>query len=186
MRGTLAAGRRRQAGQSAVEFALSSFVLLFLALGLLDFARGFYFAVRLQDAARAGARVGVAYNAQTGQYPYLDDSDIKTATDAVLTATGLPASTLSNGSGTTCPPTRDGNSLYNPPYQDTAFPSSTGHALLFICYQDQNGLEPPLASPRGTDLNVVLLLKYGLISGFLANQLGPGIEMYGTYHALIP
>src|SRR5437588_949785 len=99
-------GMARRRGQATVEFALSSVVLVLLLLGLLDFARAFYFSVRLQDAARAGGRVGVLYAPQTGTYPGLNDTAIHAAVNAVLSSAGLPNSDLMNP-GTTCPPTDD-------------------------------------------------------------------------------
>src|SRR5438093_9790830 len=54
--------RRRQRGQSLVEFAISSMVLLLLAMGLIDLSRAFYFSVSLQGAAREGARHGAWFN----------------------------------------------------------------------------------------------------------------------------
>lgn len=180
-------GHGFQSGQATVELALSSIVLLFLLLGLLDFARGFYFAVRLQDAAREGARVGARYDAQAGTHPDLNDAAIQKAVDNVLTSSGLPASTLQN-TGTTCPATRDGNTSYQPPFQDSAFPPAPGQAYLYICYDNTAGEDPATGgSPASLQpLNVVVLYRFGLVTGFLQNQLGPsGIEMFGQYQAAI-
>lgn len=183
--------RRGSSGQSTVEFGISSIALLLLLMGLLDLARGFYFAVRLQDAAREGARYGITYCATCGtttQYPHLDDADIKTAVDNVLTSAGLPASTLANP-GTTCPSTQSGDPLYNPPYRDSAYPTAVGQPELYICYELAPGTEPPLSTPTASpdDLLVAVLYRYGLTSGFLQNQLGiASVKLVGTYHALIP
>lgn len=175
-------------GQSTVEFGISSIVLLLLVMGLLDLSRAFYFSVRLQDAAREGARYAITYDGSTAvtPYPYLNDTSIKQAVDNVLTAAGISSSTLSNPS-TTCPATQNGNSLYNPPYQDAAYPTSAGQPLLYICYKDTAGAEPPFTSPQLTDLQVIVLYRYGLVSGFLQNQLGfTAVKMAGYYHALVP
>ena len=174
-------------GQSTVEFALSSVVLVFLLLGLLDFGRGFYFAVRLQDAAREGARVGAHYDAQKGLNSTLDDTDIANAVNNVLTNSGMPKATLQN-TATTCPATKNGNPDYQPPFQDSAFPSGPGQPYLYICYQNVAGRDPAssnLVSPVYlTRLNVIVLYRFGLVTGFLQNQLGPsGIEMFGQYQA---
>ena len=178
-----ARGHRHAAGQATVEFALSSVVLVFLLLGLLDFARGFYFAVRLQDAAREGARVGTQYDPQAASYPHLNNADISQAVDNVLQQSGMPAATLQT---TTCPATKDGNKLYNPPYADSAYPPGPGQAYLYICYQNNPGTTPPLTSPALTPLNVIVLYRFGLITGFLQDQLGPaGIEMFGQYQGTI-
>ncbi len=179
-------GASLQRGQSTVELALSSVVLLLLLLGLLDLARAFYFGVRLQDAARAGARVGVLYDWQDGTYPRLDDNDIKAAVDDVLTSTGMQPSQLANPGGTTCPATVDGNTVFDPPYKDTAYPTATGQPLLYICYENSQGVEPPLSNPSGQYLNVIVLYRFGFLTGFLQNTLGPGIRLSGNYQGRIP
>src|SRR5258708_30938433 len=65
--------RKRQRGQSLVEFAISSIVLLLLMMGLLDLSRAFYFSVNLQGAAREGARHGAWFNTSARNNNYLDD-----------------------------------------------------------------------------------------------------------------
>jgi TadE-like protein len=189
-------GFARQRGQSTVELALSSVVLLLLLLGLLDFARAFYFGVRLQDAARAGARVGVAYDWKSGTYPSLDDCDIKAAVDAVLQSAGMTASQFAGASSSACPPNQSTTcpatqsnptpQLYSPPYQDSAYSSNTGQPILYICYENSAGLEPPLNNPQGQYLNVIVLYRFGFITGFLQNAIGPGIPISANYEGRIP
>lgn len=50
---------RRQAGQATVEFALVLPVLLLLVLGIMEFGRLLFAYGTLQDAAWAGARLGI-------------------------------------------------------------------------------------------------------------------------------
>jgi hypothetical protein len=52
---------RRARGQSLVEFAILSPVLLLLVMGLLDLGRAYYFEVVSTDAARDAARYGSGY-----------------------------------------------------------------------------------------------------------------------------
>jgi TadE-like protein len=52
---------RRSRGQSLVEFALLSPVLILLVMGLLDLGRAYYFEVVTTDAARDAARLGSGY-----------------------------------------------------------------------------------------------------------------------------
>src|SRR2546428_8550887 len=82
-------GRRRQGGQSLVEFAISSIVLLLLMMGLLDLSRAFYFAVNLQGAAREGARHGAWFNTAARAHLFLDDADVMTAVNQGLAGSGL-------------------------------------------------------------------------------------------------
>ncbi len=50
---------RRERGQAALEFALTSMVTLLLIFGLIDFSRAIYAASVVQWAAQYGARFGV-------------------------------------------------------------------------------------------------------------------------------
>src|SRR5882672_8662788 len=78
-----------QRGQSLVEFAISSIVLLLLMMGLLDLSRAFYFAVNLQGAAREGARHGAWFNTSSRANLYLDDADVMAAVNSGLSGSGL-------------------------------------------------------------------------------------------------
>src|SRR3979409_746632 len=78
-----------QFGQSLVEFAISSTVLLLLAMGLLDLSRAFYYAVNLQGAAREGARHGAWFNTAGRSNPYLDDADVMNAVKQSLYGAGF-------------------------------------------------------------------------------------------------
>src|SRR5579859_3242706 len=80
---------RAQRGQSLVEFAISSLVLLLLMMGLLDLSRAFYFAVNLQGAAREGARHGAWFDTASRSNIFLDDSDVMSAVTAGLTGAGI-------------------------------------------------------------------------------------------------
>src|SRR5438094_7955433 len=86
--------RRRQRGQSLVEFAISSMVLLLLAMGLIDLSRAFYFSVSLQGAAREGARHGAWFNTAARQNNFLDDNDVMTAVKQALYGAGFSAPEL--------------------------------------------------------------------------------------------
>src|SRR6266849_9468029 len=88
------AERRRQRGQSLVEFAISSTVLLLLAMGLIDLSRAFYFSVALQGAAREGARHGAWFNTAARQNNFLDDADVLTAVKQSLYGAGFKDSQI--------------------------------------------------------------------------------------------
>lgn len=59
MRYKLASWLRSQRSQGMVEFALIAPVILLLTFGIIDFGRGLYFYITLQQAANEGARVAV-------------------------------------------------------------------------------------------------------------------------------
>jgi TadE-like protein len=122
---------RSRRGQSLVEFAILSPVLLLLVMGLLDLGRAYYFEVVSTDAARDAARYGVGYPAGSVPVGYgataicdlaksdlidvIDPSKVQCVTRPDLPAAGRPY----YGSGYTpaageaivviaCPPSTNG------------------------------------------------------------------------------
>src|ERR1700694_2454390 len=98
----------RQRGQSLVEFALSSVVLLLLVGGLVDIGRAIYLSEALSNAAREGARHGASFDAPRQSHTWLTDAAIKSVVDAELATVSIPPSVLKNP-GSTCPAPSDGN-----------------------------------------------------------------------------
>jgi hypothetical protein len=184
-------GRPAYRGQSTVEFGLSAVLLLFILLGLIDLGRGFYFAVGLQSASREGARQASWFDPSKGTNPFLDDTWIQSAVDAILTKSGLPPSQLQNlATGTTCPSPSDGNANHNPPYDSGAYAtSSVNQPLLYICYANTPGLDlatvPNDNSMKGLDVNVILLMNFGFASGFMQGALGNAASMAANTHMSI-
>jgi Flp pilus assembly protein TadG len=170
---TQSRGANFQFGQSMVEFALSSVVLLLLVGGLVDIGRAIYITEALSSAAREGARHGAWYQAPVLGHPYLYDAQIKAAVDAELATISLPASTLKNPA-TTCPNPTDGNGYHNPPYASSAYPPTANQTWLYICYDNTAGVD--FTSPAGgqslQDLNVIVLYTYGPLTPLVAAQLG--------------
>lgn len=162
-----------QRGQSLVEFAVSSVVLVLLVGGIVDIGRSMYVTETLSNAAREGARHGAWFDAPSQANPYLDNSDIKAAVDAELAAGSLPASILKNP-GTTCPSPTDGNSFHNPPYVSSAYPSTANQPWLYICYNNSPGLDytTPATTMGQLDLNVILLYSYGPLTPVVKSQFG--------------
>jgi Flp pilus assembly protein TadG len=167
-----------------VEMALSTVFLMILLGGLLDLSRAFHYTIGLQGAVRAGARHGAFYQSTIGQQPYLDNADIKQAVDQVLKGDGLNASTLVTGANCLTP--TDGNTWVNPPYANSAYPSTNNTPTLYICYNTQGASKagdkaspPPPNSTAytGTDLVVILLARYGLIGGLSSEYLQSGASL---------
>ena len=177
-----------QRGQSTVEFGASALVLVLLLFGLIDLGRVFYFDVGLAGAVREGARQASWFDPGTGTNPYLYDGAIKSSVDAILAHSGLPASVLQSP-GTTCPATTDGNADYNPPYQDTVYPTATNVASLYICYSNTPGLDLASApldnSYKGTDVNVILVMSFGFVSGVLQGPLGNSVRIVANTHMTV-
>jgi Flp pilus assembly protein TadG len=162
-----------QRGQSLVEFAISSVVLLLLVGGLVDIGRSIYISEALSNAAREGARHGSWFDAGKQANPYLYDAQIKATVDAALATVGLPASVLKNP-GTTCPSPTDGNAFHNPPFANSAYPPGANQTWLYICYNNSPGLDftSPPTNQDGQDLNVIVLYTYGPITPIVGTQFG--------------
>ncbi|GAC1653551.1 MAG: hypothetical protein NVS9B1_03020 [Candidatus Dormibacteraceae bacterium] len=178
---------RAESGQSLVEFAISSVVLVLLFGGLIDLSLALHDVDVLHNAAREGARVGSVYSTGYGGNPYYDDADIKAAVNRVLTAAGLNASLLRNTSSLTCPPTADGNPDFNPPYLSSYLPTVSNQPWLYICYNQQPGKDLPLPQPPNQppviqELNVILLMAYGPLTSFIPAPLPGGFTLAANVH----
>ena len=173
-----------------VEFAISSIVLLLLMMGLLDLSRAFYFAVNLQGAAREGARHGAWFDTASRSNTYLDDADVMDAVNSALAGSGLTGTFQSAGG---CLSPTDGNAFNNRPYNAAAFPGSTQQVNVYICYTYPGGglklgslaNHPTDNSWRLGDLNVSLLMNFGLITPFIQSLFGSGINMTYNEHFTI-
>jgi Flp pilus assembly protein TadG len=171
---------RGQSGQSLVEFALSSVVLLLLVGGLIDIGRAIFIQEILSGAAREGVRHGAWFDAPKLAHPYLDDTQIQAAVDLALTANSLPASVRKNP-GTNCPAPTDGNAFHNPPYANAAYPPTANQTWLYICYDNNTALDyasTPATTLGQHDLNVILLYTYGPLTPLVTSQ-------FGTFHIAI-
>jgi Flp pilus assembly protein TadG len=190
MRRTGVQNRRggRQRGQSLVEFAISSIVLLLLMMGLLDLSRAFYYAVNLQSAAREGARHGAWFDTASRSNTYLDDADIMSAVNSALSGSGLTGTFVPGG----CLSPTDGNPINNKPYAAAAFPAGTQQVNVYICYTPPSGVpvgtmavHPPDNSWRLGDINVSILMNFAIITPFIQNLFGNGIPLAYNEHFTI-
>ena len=162
-----------QSGQSLVEFAASSVVLLLLVGGLVDIGRSIYVQESLSNAVREGARHAVWFDAPTLSHPFLYDASIKATVDSELATISLPASVLKNP-GTTCPNPTDGNSSHNPPFASAAYPPTANQPWLYICYNNTPGLDytSPATNLGQLDVNVIVLYTYGPLTPLVKSQFG--------------
>jgi Flp pilus assembly protein TadG len=183
-----------------VEFAISSIVLLLLMMGLLDLSRAFYFAVNLEGAAREGARHGAWFNTASRANLYLDDADIMTAVNSALGGSGLaagcpPVGRICNIQQASCLAPTDGNAYNNKPYAASAYPTTLQTVNVYICYTapanlggaqtGTRGSAPPDNSQRLGDINVSILMNFQLITPFIQNLFGNGIDLAYNEHFTI-
>lgn len=207
---------RKQRGQSSVEFGASAIVLFLLLYGLIDLGRVFYFDVGLTGATREAARQASWFvagaNGNPGTNPSLYDTDgwaqdpcpyeangnptgdpnlypgIKQAVDCNLIKYHLPQSVLMNPTAT-CPNSSDGNSSYNPPYSDGAYPSAVDQPQLYICYFNTPGADLTAApgdnSYKGRDVNIILVMSFGFAGGFMPTFLGNSVHIVANTHMVV-
>ena len=186
----------RQRGQSLVEFAISSLVVILLLMGLLDLSRAFYYSVNIQGAAREGARHGAWFDTASRSNKYLDDADVMQAVKQAMAGAGfdgvnLPLPVL-KASGSCLAPT-DSNGFNNKPYAAAATPPATGQVWVYICYTQPGGavqtgtlpIHPNDASWRLGDINVSIVMNFALVTPFLQNMFGNGIPLAYNEHFTI-
>jgi hypothetical protein len=186
----------RQRGQSLVEFAISSLVLILLLMGLLDLSRAFYYSVNLQGAAREGARHGAWFDTATRTNKYLYDDAVMLAVKQAMQGAGFDGVTLPvpvQVKSAACLTPTDGNLLNNKPYASSAVPPSTGQVYVYVCYTrpggaSQTGTMPaaPLDNSwRLGDINVSMVMNFALITPFIQNLFGNGIPLVYNEHFTI-
>jgi len=179
---------RKERGQSLVEFAISSIVLLLLTMGLLDFGRAFYYAVGLEGAVREGARHGAWFDTASRSNIYLDDADIMTAVNQALLGAGLTATQA--GKGGPCL-AGGGNAINNKPYAQTV--SGLQKPVVYICYTQPGGgaqystitNHPTDNAWRLGDINVSIIMNFQIITPFMQQLFGSGIPLQFNEHFTI-
>jgi Flp pilus assembly protein TadG len=183
---------RDQRGQSLVEFAISSIVLLLLAMGLVDLSRAFYYSVALQGAAREGARHGAWFNTAARANLYLDDADVLTAVKQGLYGAGFTDAQINLVTAGGCLTPADGNAKTNKPYPQSAFPTTPQTVNVYVCYQDPNGNKfgslpnhPTDNSWRLGDINVSILMDFMLITPLIQGIFGSGVDLAYNEHFTI-
>jgi Flp pilus assembly protein TadG len=186
------ARRRKSRGQSLVEFAISSTVLLLLAMGLIDLSRAFYYSVSLQGAAREGARHGAWFNTAGRYNPYLDDADVMVAVRQSLYGAGFTDAQINQVATIGCLAPTDGNPAYDKPYPQSAFPTTPQTVNVYICYTNpNNNLFGTMAShPNDNswklgDINVAILMNFSLITPLIQGLFGNGIDLAYNEHFTI-
>jgi Flp pilus assembly protein TadG len=186
------ARRRKSSGQSLVEFAISSMVLLLLAMGLIDLSRAFYYSVSLQGAAREGARHGAWFNTAGRLNNFLYDDAVMTAVKQGLYGAGFQDSQMHLIQQGGCLTPTDSNANGNKPYPTSAYPANPQEVNVYICYTDPYGNKtgsrlsaPPDNSWKLGDINVSLLMNFQLITPLIQGLFGTGLDLAYNEHFTI-
>lgn len=183
---------KKQRAQSLVEFAISSTVLVLLAMGLIDLSRAFYYSVSLQGAAREGARHGAWFATAARNNPYLYDAEIMKVVRQSLYGAGFtdPQINFVNSGG--CLSSTDGNTLNNKPYSQASYPTTPGNVNVYICYTtpgrtsySSEASPPSDNSWKLGDVNVSLLMDFQLITPFIQGLFGGTIDLAYNEHFTI-
>jgi Flp pilus assembly protein TadG len=191
-RGGTTVHRKRQRGQSLVEFAISSMVLLLLAMGLIDLSRAFYFSVSLEGAAREGARHAAWFNTASRENIYLDDTDVMTAVKDSLHGAGFSDAQIHLISVSGCLNPSDGNVYGNKPYPAAAFPATSQNVNVYVCYTTPNGVKYGSIATHPSDnsfwlgdVNVSILMNFQLITPLIQGLFGNGLNLAYNEHFTI-
>ena len=158
-------------------------------MGLLDLSRAFYYAVNLEGAAREGARHGAWFDTASRSNIYLDDADIMSAVNASLSGAGL---TGVLHAGRRVWPERTATPSTTSPTQPRrtrrARSRSTSTSATRSRAERKLGTlaaHPTDNSWRLGDVNVALLMNFGLITPFIQNIFGNGVPVVFNEHFTI-
>jgi Flp pilus assembly protein TadG len=184
--------RQKQRGQSLVEFAISSTVLLLLTMGLIDLSRAFYYSVALQGAAREGARHAAWFNTASRANFYLKDSEIASTVTLALSGAGFAPSQVTFIPSNGCLSPSDGNANGDKPYAQAAYPATPQTVYVYACYTTPGGassgtnvVAPTDNSWRLGDINVQVLMNFQLITPFIQGLFGNSLYLAYNEHFTI-
>lgn len=99
-------------GQSAVEFAMVSIMLMLLIIGIIDLGRAVYLRTTFTNAMREGARYGMVNAAQAISSPSAFQTGIVNAAASRSPILGISATNIP-ASGITCAPTAPNNPSFS-------------------------------------------------------------------------
>ena len=190
--GEMGVRRRKQRGQSLVEFAISSTVLLLLAMGLIDLSRAFYFSVAMQGAARDGARHAAWFDTARRANLYLQDSEIQSTVQQALSGAGFTNAQVTFIATNGCLVPTDANTSGDKPYPQSFYPTTPQTVYVYACYTTPTGttygslLNPPQDNSwRLGDINVMVLMDFQLITPFIQGIFGNTIDIAYNAHFTI-
>ena len=186
------ARRRKSRGQSLVEFAISSTVLLLLAMGLIDLTRAFYYSVALQGAAREGARHAAWFNQSARTNPFMSDTEVINTVRQALTGAGFTSGQVNFVTSAGCLSPSDGNAAGDKPYPQSAYPATPQTVNVYTCYTTPGGqlygtwpTAPSDNSWKLGDVNVILLMNFKLITPLIQGLFGGSLDLAYNEHFTI-
>ena len=118
-----------------------------------------------------------------------DDADIMSAVNSALSGSGLTGTFVPGA----CLAPTDGNGINNKPYSSAAFPGTTQRVNVHICYSPPGGgpqlgtlaAHPTDNSWRLGDINVSVLMNFGIITPFIQSIFGSGLNLAYNEHFTI-
>ncbi|HYM51085.1 MAG TPA: TadE/TadG family type IV pilus assembly protein [Candidatus Limnocylindrales bacterium] len=156
----------RARGQALAETALLFPLLMLLVLGSADLGRLFYYAVEVTNAAREGARQGVAFDPALASNP--NDTYAQ-----VLSVVRSEASDLQAAGALSTPTASPSHCLPGAaPYGDIYYPSTPNTGWVYICFDgNESSTGPALSTIRVTVLfNATPITP--MLSDFIGGQSG--------------
>jgi hypothetical protein len=164
---------RRIRGQSLVEFAILSPVLLLLVMGLLDLGRGYYFEVVSTDAARDAARFGSGYMPLKWPPVGYGSAAICELARADLIDVVSPANVDCTIVSTLPAPGR--------PYYGTSYTPKPGHALVVIaCPPATNDCKGAKGQTLNTNIGVTVYYHFDMVTPGISALFGPWLTFQNS------
>jgi TadE-like protein len=163
--------RRRSRGQSLLEFAVLSPVLLLLVMGMLDLGRAYYFEVLGTDAARDAARYATGYAPNVwppvgpGQTGICDLAKADLANDV---------SSVSCVYTTTLP------AAGRPYYPAGTYVPASGQALVVIACPAGTDACMGSAQTLNTNVAVTVYYRFDLLTPGMSTLFGPSLTFQNS------
>ena len=159
--------RRRNGGQSLVEFAIMSPVLVLLLMGMLDLGRAYYFEVLGTDAARDAARYASGYAPSVWPPAGPGQAGICDMAKADLAGNVASAS---------CVYTTSLPSANRPYYPAGTYVPAAGQALIVIaCPAGTNACAGNQAQSLNANIAVTVYYRFDLLTPGMSSLFGPAL-----------
>ncbi len=160
----------RSRGQSMVEFAILSPILLLLVSGMLDLGRAYYYEVVTTDAARDAARFAIGYSAASGAAVGPGIGSVCDRATADLANVTLMGTSIGN---VRCVTTTSLPGTSRPFYPAGSVPAPSANQAVVVVYCPAGGdCSTTAASPTNQKLSVTVYYGFSLLTPGMNNMVG--------------